>query len=79
MNASSLDIPPPMSPNRDLIKSAEEVLGKLADETQARASKIEEPARKVIGKARKSIRLPSFSGKNQCEQCKEVGLHKIYK
>uniref|UniRef100_A0A7E4ZZW5 PH domain-containing protein n=1 Tax=Panagrellus redivivus TaxID=6233 RepID=A0A7E4ZZW5_PANRE len=76
--ASSFDLPsvPPAAPNRDLIKSAERVLSKIADGTQSRASILEEDAKKAIGKARRSIRLPSFASrekiKPKCEQCIEL-------
>uniref|UniRef100_A0AC35FTC2 TBC1 domain family member 2B n=1 Tax=Panagrolaimus sp. PS1159 TaxID=55785 RepID=A0AC35FTC2_9BILA len=73
---TSLDNPPPLSPNRDLIKSAEELLFKIADETQSKAHKLEEPAKKAIDRARRSIKLPSFSSNskanNQCENCKDL-------
>uniref|UniRef100_A0A915B8Z9 TBC1 domain family member 2B n=3 Tax=Parascaris univalens TaxID=6257 RepID=A0A915B8Z9_PARUN len=68
LNAKSLEMPSPIPPNTDLLKSAEEFLGKIADETKA----LEAPAKRVIGKARASFRLPSFSGSSSgpCEQCK---------
>ncbi|KHN75607.1 TBC1 domain family member 2B [Toxocara canis] len=68
LNAKSLEMPSPVPPSTELLKNAEEILGKIADETKA----LEVPAKRVIGRARASLRLPSFSGPSSgpCEQCK---------
>uniref|UniRef100_A0A0N5AFP2 Rab-GAP TBC domain-containing protein n=1 Tax=Syphacia muris TaxID=451379 RepID=A0A0N5AFP2_9BILA len=71
LNARSLQMPSPISSSAELLKNAEDLVNKI--ESQAK-TKVEESARNVIGKAKASLRFPSFSGCNSgrssCEQCK---------
>ncbi|VDK62360.1 unnamed protein product [Anisakis simplex] len=53
LNAKSLEMPSPMPPSTEILKNAEEVLVKIADETKA----LEVPAKRVISKARSSFRF----------------------
>ncbi|MFH4984628.1 hypothetical protein AB6A40_011337, partial [Gnathostoma spinigerum] len=73
LNSISLEMPPTVSPCIDVMRNAEELLEKIADETHAKAKIVEVPAKRVFSKAKASFRLPLFSertGKSSCEQCK---------
>lgn len=61
LNGRSLEMPQPTS-NTDVLKNAEELLSKIAEGTQAKAKKLEQPARKVIGKAKATLRSVSSCG-----------------
>ncbi|KAL3995046.1 Rab-GTPase-TBC domain family protein [Acanthocheilonema viteae] len=69
LNAKSLEMPIPVSPNTDILKSAEELIEKITEETQAKAKVLEQPAKKVIGKAKATLRL-STPLRQSCEHCK---------
>uniref|UniRef100_A0A183EJ20 Shootin-1 n=1 Tax=Gongylonema pulchrum TaxID=637853 RepID=A0A183EJ20_9BILA len=73
LNARSLEMPAAVSPNTDILKNAEEIIGKIAEETQAAKARVLEhhPAKKVIDKAKASLRLHSSNspGPPRCEQC----------
>lgn len=69
LNAKSLEMPISIPPNTDVLRSAEELIEKIAEGTQAKAKILEQPAKKVIGKAKSSLRL-STSLRPPCEHCK---------
>uniref|UniRef100_A0A915PZD4 TBC1 domain family member 2B n=1 Tax=Setaria digitata TaxID=48799 RepID=A0A915PZD4_9BILA len=69
LNSRSLEMPIPPPPSTDVLKNAEELIGKIAEETQAKAKVLEQPARRVIGKAKATLRL-SPSLRSPCEHCK---------
>ncbi|VIO93980.1 Uncharacterized protein BM_BM7645 [Brugia malayi] len=69
LNAKSLEMPISIPPNTDVLRSAEELIEKIAEGTQAKAKILEQPAKKVIGKAKASLRL-STSLRPPCEHCK---------
>ncbi|VDD94491.1 unnamed protein product [Enterobius vermicularis] len=71
LNARSLQMPSPIPPSTELLRSAEDLVSKI--EFHAK-TKVERPAKHVIEKAKASFRLPSFSAGSSaraaCEQCK---------
>ncbi|VDN02558.1 unnamed protein product [Thelazia callipaeda] len=69
LNAKSLETPTQLPTCTDVLKNVEEMIGKIADETQAKARVFEQPAKKVIGKAKATLRL-SASLRSPCENCK---------
>ncbi|VDK87482.1 unnamed protein product [Litomosoides sigmodontis] len=69
LNSKSLEMPVLIPPNTDVLKSAEELIEKITEETQAKAKVFEQPAKKVIGKAKATLRL-SASPRQPCEHCK---------
>ncbi|VDM19840.1 unnamed protein product [Wuchereria bancrofti] len=69
LNAKSLEMPISIPPNTDVLRSAEELIEKITEETQAKAKILEQPAKKVIGRAKASLRL-STSLRPPCEHCK---------
>lgn len=56
LNAKSLEMPVPIPPSTDVLRSAEELIEKITEETQAKAKVLEQPAKKVIGKAKATLR-----------------------
>ncbi|VDK75423.1 unnamed protein product [Onchocerca ochengi] len=69
LNAKSLEMPILIPPSTDVLRSAEELIEKITEETQAKAKILEQPAKKVIGKAKATLRLSS-SLRPSCEHCK---------
>uniref|UniRef100_A0A0R3S622 PH domain-containing protein n=1 Tax=Elaeophora elaphi TaxID=1147741 RepID=A0A0R3S622_9BILA len=69
LNAKSLEMPILIPPSTDVLRSAEELIEKITEETQAKAKVLEQPAKKVIGKAKATLRL-STSLRQPCEHCK---------
>ncbi|VDO64918.1 unnamed protein product, partial [Onchocerca flexuosa] len=69
LNAKSLEMPILIPPSTDVLRSAEELIEKITEETQAKAKMLEQPAKKVIGKAKATLRLSS-SLRPSCENCK---------
>uniref|UniRef100_A0A1I7VLE1 TBC domain-containing protein n=2 Tax=Loa loa TaxID=7209 RepID=A0A1I7VLE1_LOALO len=71
LNAKSLEMPIPIPPSTDVLRCAEELIEKITEETQAKAKVLEQPAKKVIGRAKASLRL-STSLRPPCENCKTL-------
>ncbi|KAM3718539.1 TBC1 domain family member 2B [Dirofilaria immitis] len=69
LNAKSLEMPILIPPSTDVLRNAEELIEKITEETQAKAKILEQPAKRVIGKAKATLRISS-SLRPPCEHCK---------
>ncbi|MCP9264061.1 TBC1 domain family member 2B [Dirofilaria immitis] len=64
-----LQMPILIPPSTDVLRNAEELIEKITEETQAKAKILEQPAKRVIGKAKATLRISS-SLRPPCEHCK---------
>lgn len=61
LNAKSLEMPIPVPPSTDVLRSTEELIEKITEETQAKAKALEQPAKKMIGKAKATLRSVHYN------------------
>ncbi|VDN55593.1 unnamed protein product [Dracunculus medinensis] len=74
LNDKSLEMPLSDGSGIDLLRSIEAFLEKIVDETHTKGKNLEEPAKRVFGKAKASLGslTHSSSGKQSCAQCKAL-------
>lgn len=70
LNEKSLEMPSPSPPITDVLKNAEQIIEKITEETQAMTKTREQSTKKVIGKAKASLRFSA--SQPLCENCKTL-------